>query len=461
MKRTWNRRPAHTAGPRAAEISFDSTRRPRRSARSAAVAMGLAVVVAVAVAPPARAWGGPHATITGAAAGILPEWQKSLWGDELPRLISDHCFIPDRVHEDPDAARFAAMDSRPGMRYIVGLHLPASQPENFEVLQYFLGRAVAALADGRTGDAARYAGTLVHAIEDWSCPAHAVPGDNMFTLFKQFIPPPEEYRPVPLHSLIENGTFDVPTGDAQPRLAGLSVDEAAYHLLHRVNLATIAARAQVIPCLTALYAHDTNALNAAQQKAAVQSARLAADALHTIACLAAKRFPEDAGAAFREVSLSTRIPLEAPNLAVPQSAFFSRPHWGYAQAGLALRGGTNPVPLALRIDEAAGPVVHEFADGIGTGTRSTNSLFIPPGVYRSFESWVGLHAALGTNGHVVFEVLGDGRPLARVGPLKGGGAAHRISTPVAGVTNLQMIVTSAGGDGLGNYAVWGEPRLVK
>jgi len=24
-----------------------------------------------------------------------------------------------------------------------------------------------------------------------------------------------------------------------------------------------------------------------------------------------------------------------------------------------------------------------------------------------------------------------------------------------------MIVTSAGGDGLGNYAVWGEPRLVK
>jgi hypothetical protein len=247
----------------------------------------------------------------------------------------------------------------------------------------------------------------------------------------------------------------------QPQLAGLSVDEAAFHLLHRVNLATLAARAQAIPCLTALYAHDTNALNAAQQKAAIHSARLAADALHTVACLALKRIPDDAAGAFREVSLSQRIPLEAPTLAVPQSAFFSRPHWGYAQAGAALRGGTSAVPLALRIDAAAGPVVREFADGIGTGTRSTNSVLVPPGVYRSFESWVGLHAALGARGHVAFEILGDGRSLARTGPLKGDATAQRISAPIAGVTNLQMIVPSAGGDGLGKYAVWGEPRLVK
>lgn len=461
MKCHWNRHPAHATGHRAAEICVGSPHRRRRGARSATVAATLAAVAAAAIAPRACAWGAPHAAITRAATEILPEWQKTQWGDELPRLVSDHCFIPDRVHSDPDAAKFAAMDSRPGVRYLVGLHLPASQPENFEVLQYFLGRAVAALAAGRTGDAARYAGTLVHALEDWSCPAHAVPGDNMFTLFKQFLPPPEEYRPVPLHSPIENGVFDVPIADTQPKLAGLSVDEAAFHLLHHVNLATIAARAQVIPCLTALYAHDTNALNAAQQKAAINSARLAADALYTIACLATKRIPEDAGGAFREVSLSTRIPLEAVNLAMPQSSFFSRPYWGCAQAGVSLRGGTNAVPLALRIDGAAGPAAREFADGIGTGTRSTNSFLIPPGVYRSFESWAGLHAVLGTSGHVVFEVLGDGRSLARVGPLKGGDAARRISTPVAGVTNLQMVVTSAGGDGLGNYAVWGAPRLVK
>ncbi len=320
MKRSWSLHLGLVAPCNRTNALLDPAPRPRRGARSAAVAATLAAAASIAFAPQALAWGAPHAVITRAAAETLPTWQTKMWGDELARLISDHCFIPDRVHSDPEAARFAAMDSRPGVRYLVGLHLPATQPENYDVLQ----------------------------------------------------------------------------------------------------------------------------------KAAVHSARLAADALHTVACLAMKRIPEDAAAAFRAVPLSQRIPLEAPTLAVPQSAFFSRPHWGYAQAGLALRGGTNAVPLALRIDEAAGPVVREFADGIGTGTRSTNSVLVPPGVYRSFESWVGLHAVLGTNGHVVFEVLGDGRSLARVGPLKGSAAAQRISAPVAGVTNLQMIVTSAGGDGLGN-----------
>ena len=143
------------------------------------------------------AWGGPHATITRAAQAILPEWQRKQFGEEWALLGSHYCLIPDRVFAEKENARFAMMDSRPGVVYLVNLHLPDTQPENLEVLRYFIGKGVAAMRDGEIRDAARYAGTLAHLLEDWTCPAHCVPGDNMFTLFKQFLPPPESWRSTP------------------------------------------------------------------------------------------------------------------------------------------------------------------------------------------------------------------------------------------------------------------------
>lgn len=444
-------------GPPAPAASGPTPHRARTGARIAR----LVAFAAASLATGALAWGEPHLTITRAATGALPASSRAAWGDKLEPIASAHCTIPDRVYNDAGAARFASMESRPGVKYIRGLHVPDAQPECHEVLRHFLGRAVDALAGGRSADAARWAGTLVHALEDWSCPAHSVPDDNMFTRFKQFMPPPPEYRFVPLHGPVENGSFAVDLRGYEPRVLGLTADEAAFHLLHRANLGIVAARAQVIPILAALYAHDTNALAAAQRPAAETGARLAADALHTIACLAAKRFPPGAADGLRTADLSTRIPLESVALAVPQEAFFSRPCWGHATPGVAMQGGTNEVPLALRIDDGTSSVVRTFAAGIGAGTKCSMTFPVAPGVYRSFEAWAGLHAPLGTNGSVVFEVLGDGRSLARIGPVAGTNAARRIAVEIGGATNLQLVTTPGGGDGTGNYAVWGEPRLVK
>jgi hypothetical protein len=127
------------------------------------------------------------------------------------------------------------MDSKPGVTYLVNVHLPASQSENFEVLRYFIAKAVAAFEQGHIADGARFAGTLTHASEDWGCPAHAVPDDNMFTLCQQRLPPPEQFRDALLHSLIESGKFNV--------------DEMAFRLLQRVHESILNARAQVIPII--------------------------------------------------------------------------------------------------------------------------------------------------------------------------------------------------------------------
>ena len=415
----------------------------------------------VLFAPHAGAWGGPHGPLTRAALDALPAWQQEVLGAERQPLASLYCALPDLVYSRADLAPYAMMDSRPGVKYLVGLHLPASPADNYALLTYFLGRAVDTLRTNNVAGAARYAGTLVHMLEDWSCPAHVVPDDNMFTLFKQFLPPPERYAHVPLHSLVENGTFTVAIDGYRPSLTGTSVPEAAFILLRRSQEGTRFARGQVVPILNALYAGDTNAWNAAQQTAACFGARLAADALYTLICLARDRFEPDEARALQRIDLTHYAPLEAPDLYLPQAAFFSRPYWGYATVGASLRDGKTAVPLALRVSEAGRDTVKVFDCGVGVGTRSVLTYLIPEGVYARFQVSAGLHAELGERGHVRFEILGNGKRLADLPPVRGSQPAYTLGLPLAGITNLQLIATSAGGDGSGNHAVWGAPRLLK
>ena len=210
----------------------------------------------LAAASTALAWGRGHRDITEGALKALPQWEKHLLGEELDLLGRQHCVIPDQVYAKKEIQKYAMMDSKPDAVYLVELHLPPAPTEAYEILCYFMTKTVERLKAGRIDEGARYLGTLSHALEDWGCPAHSVPGDNMFTLMKQFLPPTGEYRFLPMHGPIESGTFTVDLGDYRPRLLGTSVEEAAYNLLQRVQESTIHARAQVIPIMQALYGQD-------------------------------------------------------------------------------------------------------------------------------------------------------------------------------------------------------------
>ena len=409
----------------------------------------------------AGAWGeGPHKAITQAALAALPAGQQAQLGAEFAPLGTNYCLIPDEVFKGKEVAKYAMMDSHPGITYLVTLHLPAQQPENYDILRYFMGKSVAALQAGNLGDAARFAGTVAHVLEDWSCPAHAVPGDNMFTLFQQFLPPPASMRNKLLHSPIEGGQFRVTIGGYQPLLLGATVDEAAFQLLQRVNAATVNARGQTIPIIQALYAGDSNAVVAAQLKAATVDARVVADAFHTLLCLGTQQLEAGALAPLNVVDLSACWPLEATNLFFSQATFFGKPYWGHAYMGGVLEGGSNAVPIKLRVTENGDTTMKEFATGIGTGTRSALTYLVPAGVYQHFTVLAGLHPELGAKGGVEFTVLGNDKKLASVA-LTGDQPAHRFDCDLVGVTNLQLVATTHGGDPKCNYAIWAEPRLLK
>ena len=409
---------------------------------------------------PVGAWGEPHTAITEAALAVLPDSQRAQLGAELAPLGSRYCLIPDEVYKGRDIARYAMMDSQPGVIYLRNLHLPAHQPENYEILRYFMDKAVASLESGNLGDAARYAGTLSHALEDWSCPAHVVPGDNMFTLFQQFLPPPPHMRHTLLHSPIEAGKLDVSISGYKPVLLGATVNEAAFNLLQRVNAATINARAQTIPIIQALYAGNSNAVTVAQLKAATMGATVVADAVHTVLSLGERKFDARALAPLGSVDLSACWPLEATNLFFSQTTFFGKPCWGHAQMGAVLEGGTNAVPIKLRVAEGSRVMTREFTAGIGAGTRCSLTYLVPAGVYRRFTVLAGLHPELGAKGSVEFAVFGNDRKLASV-VLTGDQPAHRFDCDLAGVSSLQLVTTGHGGDPKCNYAIWAEPRLVK
>lgn len=435
--------------------------RMRYTNAAARTAIFIAFVIGIA-AIHAHAWtDGRHSDVTRGACKVLPEWQKDMWGNELKALCNDYCLIPDHVYTRPEVARYAMIDSRPNEKYLIGLHLPPETDEGYELLRFFLDKSVSALHEGQIGEAARYTGTICHALEDWSCPAHSVPKDNMFTLFKQFLPPPAKWEDALLHGPCENGRIEVDLGDYEPRLLGTSVEEAAFNLLHESHVATVYARGLIVPIIQGLYRDDHDASNEAQQKAAIRGAELTADACYTLACIAKNRFQADQVEALRRIDIADLWPQQAPAFYMPQSTFFDRPYWGHATPGKILKDGREAVPLRMKVKQGQDTVIETMESGIGAGTRSKLTYLLPTGVYETFRVTVGLHAELGVNGSVVFEIKGDGKTLATTEPLSGTDAAQPIEVALAGITNLELKATPGAEDASANYAIWGQPRLVK
>src|SRR3954470_2964811 len=210
-------------------------------ARPVRCPLSILILASLALIPRTSfAWGQPHLAITKAALDVLPAWQKQFLAEELAPLASSYCLIPDKVYTDKENAKFAMMDSHPGVVYLLNLHLPVpEQQENLQTLRYFVDKAVTALQAGKTADAARFMGTVCHQLEDYGSPAHTIPGDNMFTLLQQFMPPSEKMEGQLLHGPIENGTFAVSIAGYQPKLLGVTLEEATWRLLHRLHEAII------------------------------------------------------------------------------------------------------------------------------------------------------------------------------------------------------------------------------
>ncbi|OYW77275.1 MAG: hypothetical protein B7Z37_04965 [Verrucomicrobia bacterium 12-59-8] len=401
-------------------------------------------------------WGEPHHAITHGALDVLPAWQKDVLGGELTQLGENYCMIPDHVFTDKENAKYAKMESAPNEVYLKILHLPTQQPEYLGVMRYFIEQAVAALRKGRTGDAARYMGTVCHQIEDYGSPAHTVPGDNMFTLLQQFLPPTDALKGQLMHGPIENGDFKVSIEGYKPKLLGTTVNEAAWRLMHRVHEEILNARSTTVPIIQALYREDQESVVKHQMRAATMDAQVVADAVYTILCLGMQKYADAEQMALKQVQIGSFFPLEAASCYYPQSQFFSSPNWGHARSGVILAGGNTDMPLKLCV----GSSNQVFENGISAGMGKSLTFLLPKDVYSRFTVLAGLHPELGAKGRVEFTISGDGKVLTTV-ILNGTDPARLLECDVSGVKELQLMLDSRGVDSKSNYAIWAEPMLVK
>jgi hypothetical protein len=79
------------------------------------------------------------------------------------------------------------------------------------------------------------------------------------------------------------------------------------------------------------------------------------------------------------------------------------------------------------------------------------------GSAKSFTAKVGVQD--GQKGSMEFVVLGDGRELARVGPLQGGEAAVPLSADLQGIEDLELQALAGPGGEYQDHGVWGDPIL--
>lgn len=97
----------------------------------------------------------------------------------------------------------------------------------------------------------------------------------------------------------------------------------------------------------------------------------------------------------------------------------------------------------------------------GLGVHASSDIrYALDGACTTFDAAIGVDDEVGDTGSVAFQVRGDGRLLFDSGLMTGATATRVVSTSIAGVRELALIVTD-GGDGANHdHADWADARVV-
>lgn len=417
---------------------------------------------ALLIAQPLHGWGGAiHSSITAAAFRQLQPWEQDLWAGQREALVNQYCLIPDLARGSTDMRRQFS-------RYVLlpdgdpFSHQPLERQYNARLMEHLIDAALRHLKAGELDEAARYTGSLVHFLEDSSCPAHVMPDDNQFGLVKDLIPVPPDFQDRGLHTPIESGVITVGISGYKPRLLGTGAAEATSNLVERLNLAVRTARGQIIPILQGLFNGDKRAIDTGRLRAATLGAQAVADAMHTILSIADEKFAPQELEELETIDVAGLTPLEMIRQSYfPQAAFFSAPYSGFPVVNGILEKGMTRRPLALRILEGNNATIRGFEGGIGLGTPSRLTYVLPYKIYDRLECYVGLHPSLGKEGRVVFKIYGDGQAVYDSRAMSGEEPAQKVSLPVSHFRDICITVDDRGGERNQNYAIIGQPILHK
>ncbi|MFC1562957.1 hypothetical protein ACFL4Z_02800, partial [candidate division KSB1 bacterium] len=239
-------------------------------------------------------WGGDnHRLISKQAYNLLEDWEKNILSAYGDSIVNTYCLIPDlyRVEKYKEIMKpyieipYLKNDGifHGGMYYAEEDRVVFDNLPDFYILTYFMENSIKYLKEKNIKEAAMYIGTLAHYIEDNACPVHVV--NN--TLLTQLLPPLPGLKNFRVHSAVERPAMkNFVINNYPAKKLGKNVFEAVNNIITRYNKNQLNSRAQAVPIITGIYDNDFNKSNNARIKAAEPAAKLLADTIHTIFCLA-------------------------------------------------------------------------------------------------------------------------------------------------------------------------------
>ena len=421
--------------------------------------------------------------MTEAALALLPPRRRARWRRAGPDLVREYCIIPDRFYGDrpkyhkycalpngrlvPHALTNEALDDFPSFT-----RAAPDYEQNLYVARYYLGKVTALLKRGNDAEAARFAGTLAHHLQDSVWPCHAI-HNSLLPVLLPF--PRGKYWH--LHRALDDiqGLRPGDLMSVRPVLLGETVREAAYNLVNATFNAVRASLGLVVPMVQAIYRGHPGRKDRLLRQAAREGARLTASAWHTAFSLAAGRFARNERALLKVVHLGDIPPFNRFTLlgdtGEPLDLMSHDPYMFEPLADHTLRVGSShsapmvTAPLSLRVRRNGRIAVQTFPRGFGAAGTSRITFRVDGAIHRTFRATFGCHPALSqSDGKVVFKVLvGPTAETLRAAfesvPMVRGGEAQTVDLKLGRQTRYLRLATEGKlTDGV--QIVWADPVLV-
>ncbi len=114
----------------------------------------------------------------------------------------------------------------------------------------------------------------------------------------------------------------------------------------------------------------------------------------------------------------------------------------------------NPIKLNVNGE------IKEFDKGIGAATHAEIVYDISHGQYGYFTTYVGTDKNYNDNRTtIVFKILADGEEVYSSNVIRKDSEAEFVAIDLTGVNELKLIANDYDGNGLGDFASWGEPTF--
>ena len=235
------------------------------------------------------------------------------------------------------------------------------------------------------------------------------------------------------------------------RLLARTREEAALRIYQHQRLLEQNAAARIIPLVQDMMHGDGTKAAEQRAAAAADNARHICDVIHTVLCMAKKRF--DGGRPVsREQALSEWLPDPGSRHA---------PHPYYVTGFLVnqtMDAKRQLHPLALAGSNK--PVTQ----GFGTGAPFKIGYTFAPNVFRRFQVRVGFHPTAGKKAAVRFEIHANGKPIHQTKLLRRDDDPVLIDAQLPGVGTLKLdlvTIPDTPTDSLENLVVWADPTLLR